>query len=65
MMTAQRMIGPANIPSTWIGACDPRVDDFQRLLALPFRHLISAHGEPLRDEAHARVAASVAAVFPG
>lgn len=64
MLTAQRMIGPANIPSTWIGACNPRVDDFRRLLALPFRHLISAHGEPLRDEAHPRVAARVAAVFP-
>lgn len=65
MFTAQGMIRPANIPSTWIGACEPRVDDFRRLLALPFRHLISAHGEPLRDEAHLRVAASVAATFPG
>lgn len=63
MFTAQGLIRPANIPSTWIGACKPRVDDFQRLLALPFRHLITAHGEPLRDEAHARVAASVAATF--
>jgi len=63
MFAAQGLIRPANIPSTWIGACNPRADDFHRLLALPFRHLISAHGEPLRDEAHPRVAASVAAVF--
>jgi len=40
-------------------------NDFHRLLALQFRHLISAHGEPLRDEAHPRVAAAVAAVFSG
>lgn len=64
MFAAQGLIGPANIPSTWIGACQPRIDDFRRLLALPFRHLISGHGEPLRDEAHPRIAASVAAVFP-
>lgn len=63
MFTAQGFIKSANIPSTWVGACKPEVGDFRRLLARPFRHLISAHGEPLRDEAHARVAASVAAVF--
>jgi hypothetical protein len=65
MFAAQGLIQPANIPSTWIAACKPGVDDFRRLLALPFRHLISAHGEPLRDEAHPRVAATVAAVFSG
>ncbi|WP_232537842.1 hypothetical protein [Cystobacter fuscus] len=65
MFAAQGLIRPANLPSTWIGACQPRADDFRRLLTLPFRHLISAHGEPLRDEAHARIAASVATAFPG
>lgn len=64
LFAAQGMIRPANIPSTWRGACSPDPRDFARLLALPFRHLISAHGEPLRDEAHARVAATVAEVFP-
>lgn len=64
MFTAQGLIRPANIPSTWLGACNPSAHDFQRLLALPFRHLISAHGEPLRDDAHARIAASVVATFP-
>ncbi len=63
LFTARGMIGPANIPSTWREACQPHVDDFTRLLASPFRHLISAHGEPLRDEAHARVAASLTAAF--
>jgi hypothetical protein len=63
MFVAQGLIGAANIPSTWRHACEPSATDFLRLLALPFRHLISAHGEPLRDEAHARVAARVAATF--
>lgn len=63
MFTAQGLIAPANIPSTWREACQPNASDFHRLLALPFRHLISAHGEPLHDDAHARVAARVAEVF--
>lgn len=64
LFAAQGLIRPANLPSTWRQACQPSRDDFVRLLALPFRHLISAHGEPLRDEAHARVAASVDEAFP-
>lgn len=65
LFAAQGLIRPANVPSTWLHACEPGEEDFRRLLALRFRHLISGHGEPLRDEAHARVAASVAAVFRG
>ena len=64
LFTAQGLIRPANIPSTWRHACAPSVTDFRRLLALPFRHLISGHGEPLRDEARAQIAASIAEVFP-
>src|SRR5262249_31417891 len=60
---AHGLIRPANVPSTWRHACEPSVTDFERLLTLPFRHLISAHGEPLRDEAHARVRASVDEAF--
>lgn len=65
LFTAQGFIKEANIPASWVGACAPDVADFHRLLALPFRHLISAHGEPLRDQAHARIAARVAEVFAG
>lgn len=64
LFTAQGLIRAANIPSTWRHACEPGADDFRRLLALPFRHLISAHGEPLRDEAHALLLARVEEVFP-
>lgn len=65
LFAAQGLIRPANIPSTWRLACEPSADDFRRLLALPFRHLISAHGEPLRDEAHALLLARTNEVFPG
>jgi hypothetical protein len=60
---AQGLIREANVPSTWRHACAPSADDFRRLLGLRFRHLMSAHGEPLRDEAHGRVRASVAEAF--
>lgn len=63
LFAAQGLIRPANIPSTWREACEPSPDDFHRLLSRPFRHLISGHGEPLCDEAHACIAASVAEVW--
>jgi hypothetical protein len=63
LFAAQGFIRAVNIPSTWRHACDPSVDDFRRLLALPFRHLISAHGAPLRDEAHALLEARTDEVF--
>ena len=63
LFTAQGLIRPANIPATWRHACEPDAADFRRLLALRFCHLISGHGEPLRDEAHARISARVDEVF--
>lgn len=58
------LLRPANIPSTWIGACAPEMTDFERLLALPFRHLITAHGPPLLHDAHTQVAEGVRRAFP-
>jgi hypothetical protein len=63
MFKAQGLIREANVPATWVGACEPKRDDFERLLELEFRHLVSAHGEPLLEHAHARVRESVARVF--
>ncbi|WP_437327007.1 hypothetical protein [Sorangium sp. So ce381] len=51
LFVAQGLIGVANIPATWREACAPDISDFRRLADLPFHHLISAHGEPLRDDA--------------
>lgn len=64
LFTNQGLIRPANIPSTWLGACAPDIADFHRLLARRFCHLISAHGEPLRDQAHPQIAARVAELSP-
>jgi hypothetical protein len=60
---AQGLIRPANIPSTWLGACEPDASDFRRLLALEFRHLVSAHGEPLLRDAHSRLSMRAAEIF--
>jgi hypothetical protein len=60
---AQGLIRQANIPSTWLGACEPEATDFRRLLALEFRHLVSAHGEPLLHDAHAKLSMRAAEVF--
>ena len=60
---AEGLIRPVNIPCTWLGACEPAASDYRRLLALEFRHLISAHGEPVLDDAHPRLRARVRDVF--
>ena len=60
---AAGLIRSVGIPTTWTGACSPAVHDFERLLALPFRHLVTAHGEPALDDAHERVEAEVRRVF--
>ena len=41
----------ANVGPGFRTACEPAAADFQRILELPFRHLVSAHGTVLRDEA--------------
>jgi hypothetical protein len=48
---------PANIGPAWRGAVNPQASDFARLKAISFRHLLSGHGEPLRDTAHEDFAA--------
>lgn len=58
------LIGAANIPSTWRQACAPDAEDVRRLLSLPFRHLITAHGAPLRHVAHSLLQTRVDAVLP-
>lgn len=60
---AAGLIRPAHVPSTWIDACAPEAADFERLLALPFQHLVSAHGAPLLHDAHRQVAEDVRRTF--
>jgi hypothetical protein len=48
----QGFFGSATISSVWKEACKVQVSDFERLKALQFKHLISAHGEPLLNNAY-------------
>jgi hypothetical protein len=47
-----------NIGPAWRNLGKPERSDFDRLKALPFRHLLSAHGPPLMDSAHESVSAA-------
>lgn len=51
-------IGPANI-GFWCTACNVKNSDFQKLQALPFRHILSAHGVPILNNAHKQLASSI------
>lgn len=58
------LVKPANISFIWLGATHTKGLDFERLLKeLSFKHLITAHGEPLMDEAYEQVTATVMRVF--
>jgi len=63
MMTAAGFIKPANIGPGWIRFAEPQASDFKRLLELPFRHLLGAHGSPLLGEAHERFTATIGELF--
>lgn len=41
------VIGPG-----WRNAAEPTQSDYERLLDLKFRHLLTGHGEPVLDDAH-------------
>lgn len=55
MFKEQGFIKTANIPDTWIDACKPELSELKKLKSLQFKHLISAHGEPLKDNAYEKV----------
>jgi hypothetical protein len=63
MFAAQGLIGEANLPATWRSACAPDASDFRGLAALPFQHLITAHGPPLLNAAQTRLRARIEEVF--
>lgn len=48
----QGFFGRATISSIWQQATKVQASDFSRLDSIPFRHLLSAHGEPLFNTAH-------------
>ena len=58
---------PAQIGPPWRKRMTPSGGslrpDFERLAALPFRHLIGGHGSPLRDHAPDRLQETIARVY--
>lgn len=47
----QGLIKSVSIDKIWLGAMKPKSADFERLQKLHFRHLFSAHGQPIIDTA--------------
>ena len=56
---AQGFFGAATISNVWRQACGVTLSDFMRLKNLKFRHLLSAHGEPLLNNADELVAKAI------
>lgn len=62
-MASMGFFRAANVGPGFRSACEPRAEDFERVLTLPFRHLLSAHGAPLRDEAKPRLRETFAEIY--
>jgi len=54
---------PCNIGPAWRARLQPKKDDFERILALEFKHLLPSHGEPQLNNAHDMVSQTVADAF--
>jgi hypothetical protein len=55
----QGFFGAGNISPVWKQTTQTKSDDFVRLKKLKFRHLLSAHGEPLLDHAYELIAKTI------
>ena len=52
-----------NIGPGWRDYFKPDVADFERILALKFKHLLPSHGDPLLNDAHPIISRTVTDVF--
>jgi hypothetical protein len=65
-MTEMGFFRCAGIGPLWMQLNEPKVQDFARLLRLPFRHLLPGHGRPLRDTAKEAFTETIKCAFgPG
>ncbi len=62
LYTEQGFFGVASISQVWKQACNVEASDFERLKSLEFCHLISAHGDPLLNNAHEKVVETIIAI---
>lgn len=60
----QGFFGPASVSTIWKKACHVTVADFIELKSLSFSHLLSAHGEPLLNDAYTQLAMTIEKAFP-
>lgn len=52
LMQQMGFFTPANLGPVWVQRAEPAAEDFARLKAVPFKHALCGHGQPLRDTAH-------------
>ncbi len=62
-MTQFGFIKPANVGPGWRMFAKPQPSDFARIKELPFQHLLSAHGTPLRDVAKEKLSDTFRELF--
>lgn len=55
---------PANVGPVWMQAAEPLAEDFHRLKALTFKHVLCGHGMPLREKAREAFGATFDRLFP-
>ncbi len=63
MMADMGFFQSANLGPVWMQVNEPKVQDFNRLRAIPFRHALCGHGVPLRDVAQEAFLARFDKVF--
>jgi len=54
---------PANVGPVWLQAAEPGAEDFSRLSALTFRHVLCGHGQPLLGSAKEDFGATFTRLF--
>lgn len=59
----QGFFGKASISPIWLQASETKKSDFDKLRKLSFKHLLSAHGEPLLNDAYSYVMKTLDDVF--
>jgi hypothetical protein len=63
LYTKLGFIGSATISKIWQQACHIQAQDFARLKLLTFKHLLSAHGEPLLNNADEKLSSTIKQEF--
>ncbi len=61
LMRKSGSIGQALIDQTWLSAMQPAQEELEKILSLDFKHLLSAHGDALKNDAKSAVRKSIQA----